>query len=96
MSNINFATVVTVHDEKEGQSGLPVYQCASPSCTSGLWTVEILSAHDQLWRVCSASDGSYRIAGLTPACPWCGGDLMVATTLADLPGEYVESKSQWN
>lgn len=96
MLHINFTTVVTVHDEIEGQSGLPAYQCANPSCTSGLWTVEILSAHDQLWWVSSATDGSYRIAGATPACPWCGGDLMVATTLADWPGEHVESESKWN
>ncbi len=48
MLHINFTTVVTVHNEIEGQSGLPAYQCANPSCTSGLWTVEILSAHDQL------------------------------------------------
>jgi len=96
MSHLNFGTAISIYKEKEGQFEQPLHHCANPSCTGSLWTVEKVSARDQLWRVRSATDGSYLIAGVTPACPWCGGDLTVAATLDELPGEQVESETQWN
>lgn len=70
--------------------------CLTPGCTAGLWTVQLLSSANSLWRVSSATGGSYLIASVTPACPWCGGDLAVAATLDDLPGAPVEREAQWN
>lgn len=70
--------------------------CTTPGCTAALWTVQLLSSATSLWRVNSASGGSYLIAGVTPACPWCGGDLAVAAMLPDLPGDQGESEAQWN
>lgn len=52
--------------------------CTTPGCTAGLWTVQLLSAANALWRVSSAAGGSYLVAGTTPACPWCGAALAVA------------------
>lgn len=70
--------------------------CTTPGCAAGLWTVQLLSSATSLWRVSSATGGSYLIAGTTPACPWCGGNLAVAATLPDLPGDQGESEAQWN
>lgn len=51
--------------------------CSTPGCTAGLWTVQLLSAANSLWRVSNATGGSYLVAGTTPACPWCGAELLV-------------------
>lgn len=96
MSHIMFGTVVPVHNNTEQQSDQSAHCCTNPSCTGGQWHVENLLVREQLWRVSSATGGSYLIAGTTPACPWCGGDLAVAATLTDLPGDQGESEAQWN
>ena len=96
MSHIMYDTVVPVHSNKEHQVEQSAHCCTNPSCTGGRWQVESVSTREQLWRVSSATGGSYLIAGVTPACPWCGGDLAVAATLNDLPGKQGESEAQWN
>jgi len=79
MSPMMLATMINpVADERTSQRHEPAtYRCTTPSCTGNQWQVQCLSAHDQLWRVSSATDGSYLVAGVTPACPWCGADLAV-------------------
>lgn len=84
--------------------------CLTPGCTAGLWTVQLLSSANSLWRVTSATGGSYLIAGTTPACPWCGAALAVVAPLhpesvtnrlpqsirtADQPTEVART-AQWN
>ncbi len=76
--------------------GTAEQHCTTPGCAAGLWTVQLLSSATSLWCVSSATGGSYLIAGVTPACPWCGGDLVAADTLTDLPGKQEESEAQWN
>lgn len=96
MSHIMFGAVVPVHSHKAHQVEQSAHCCTNPSCIGGRWQVENVSVHEQLWRVSSLAGGSYLIAGMTPACPWCGGDLAVAATLPDLPGKQRESEAQWN
>lgn len=96
MSQIRLDTIVPEHSDQERQFDQSAHHCTNPSCTGGEWTVENVSARDQLWRVSSATGGSYLVAGVTPACPWCGGDLMIAARLDDLPGERLGSEAQWN
>lgn len=62
----------------------PVEQrCVTPGCTATHWTVQLLSAANSLWRVSSATGGSYLVAGVTPACPWCGADLLATPAPTD-------------
>ncbi len=84
--------------------------CATPGCMAGLWTVQLLSAANSLWRVSNATGGSYLVAGTTPACPWCGAALPAAAQADAMPsinglykpvGEPFQSEravceSQWN
>ncbi|MFN8496192.1 MAG: hypothetical protein U0350_51855 [Caldilineaceae bacterium] len=78
MSHITmFDTVAPGRIIKESQFDETPYRC--PSCTDELWDVQCLSTPDQLWRVSSATGGAYLVAGVTPACPWCGADLAVAS-----------------
>ncbi len=91
-----FDTMAPGHIIKESQIDQATHCCSNPTCTGERWDVQCLSAAEQLWQVSSETGGSYLVAGVTPACPWCGGDLAVAATLDDLPGKRVESESQWN
>lgn len=64
----------------------PVEQrCVTPGCTATRWTVQLLSAANALWRVSSATGGSYLVAGTTPACPWCGAELPTVTQADAMP-----------
>jgi hypothetical protein len=95
---------------KESTFEQPTQCCPNPSCTGAAWHVEQVSAANQLWRVSSTTGGSYLIAGVTPACPWCGSDLAVTANLGAMPstngllqpvGESSqpkrnEHKPQWN
>lgn len=96
MAHIMSGTLGPMPKPKARSFDHPLHHCANPSCTGSLWAVENVSDREQLWRVRSATGDAYLIAGVTPACPWCGGDLTVAATLDELPGEYVENGAQWN
>jgi hypothetical protein len=78
MSHITmFDTVAPGHIIKESQVEQASHCCPSPTCTSGRWNVQYLSTANQLWRVSSETDGSFLVAGVTPACPWCGAELEI-------------------
>lgn len=47
-------------------------RCSNPACAVGPWRVELFSAANSLWRVSNVHQGSYLVAGMTPACPFCG------------------------
>lgn len=80
-----FDTIAPGHIIKESQFDQATHRCPTPSCTGGVWDVQCLSAADQLWRVSSAEGGSYLVAGVSPACPWCGADLEVASATHTQP-----------
>jgi uncharacterized protein CbrC (UPF0167 family) len=73
-----FNTVAPMRNHKESQADPSSQCCPNPSCTGGVWHVQCLSVAAELWQVSSETGGSYLIAGVTPACPWCGSDLAVA------------------
>lgn len=58
------------------QPELDLRCCSSAICSGEQWRVQLISVDNQLWRVSSTNGaGSYLVAGNTPACPFCGGDL---------------------
>ena len=80
-----FDRVAPGHIIKESQFDPASHRCASPTCAGGRWDVQCLSAAEQLWRVSSEENGSYLVAGVMPACPWCGADLEIAAESHDRP-----------
>ncbi|MCE7986714.1 MAG: hypothetical protein DYG89_36535 [Caldilinea sp. CFX5] len=75
--NAIFETGAPMRATQEQLIDQPSYTCSGLSCKGAQWQVQCLSAHDQLWRVSSTTGGSYLVAGATPACPWCGADLLM-------------------
>ena len=58
--------------------------CAHRSCQEGCWLVLRPCTNDALWWVARHHDvGFYTVAGVVPACFYCGEDLL---TIAELEG----------
>jgi hypothetical protein len=73
--------IVQMTNLKDRVPASEVWRCQNSLCAAAVWTVERLSADHSLWRVSNeTSDGSWVVAGVTPACPLCGTGLPIPPT----------------